>query len=87
MSVVQRSFDDSDLETIHRVYEAAWARLTNRNPVRSTEEERLRQKNLRKRLFVIAKPGAVDFDNLYAEVVAIYEKPNKRSIRAWRSAN
>jgi hypothetical protein len=45
--------------------------LAASNPVRTPEEESLRQKFLRKRLFALAKRGAVDFDKLYAEVVPI----------------
>ena len=85
MSIIERGFDVRDHEIIQRVYQAAWARLAARNPVRSPEEQALRQKNLRKRLFVIAKRGAVDFDKLYGEVVAIYERPGKGPIRIWRS--
>ena len=84
MSIVERGFDVRDHEIIQRVYQAAWTRLAASNPVRTPEEESLRQKNLRKRLFVLAKRGAVDFDKLYAEVVAIYERPGKSPIRIWR---
>ena len=87
MSSAERGFGPADLEIIHRVYEATWIRLTARHPVRSREEEALRQKNLRKRVFVLAKPGAVEFDKLYAEVVAIYESPNTKAKRVWRSAS
>ena len=85
MSIVERGFDVRDHEIIQRVYQAAWVRLAARNPVRSPEEESLRQKNLRRRLFVLAKRGAVDFDKLYVEVLGIYERPGKRAIRVWRS--
>jgi hypothetical protein len=86
MSVVERGFDVRDHEIIQRVYLAAWTRLATNNPVQTPEEESLRQKNLRKRLFILAKRGAVDFEKLYAEVVAIYERPGKRPIRVWRSS-
>ena len=86
MSVVERGFDVRDHEIIQRVYLAAWTRLASNNPVRTPEEESLRQKNLRKRLFTLAKRGAVDFDTLYADVLAIYERPGKRPIRIWRSS-
>ena len=85
MSIVERGFDVRDHEIIQRVYQAAWTRLAATEPVRTPEEESLRQKNLRKRLFALAKRGAVDFDKLYAEVVAIYESPGKRPTRIWRS--
>ena len=90
MGSAERAFDALDLEIIHHVYEAAWIRLIARNPVRSPEDQ-ADQKNLRKRLFVLAKPGAVDFDKLYAEVVASYEIPRttKASLcqlrRAWQA--
>ena len=85
MSIIERGFDVRDHEIIQRVYKAAWTRLATTHPVCTPEEESLRQKNLRKRLFVLAKRGAVDFDKLYAEVLAIYERPGKRPIRVWRS--
>ena len=85
MSIIERGFDVRDHEIIQRVYQAAWTRLATTKPVRTPEEESLRQKNLRKRLFALAKRGAVDFDNLYAEVVGIYERPGKRPIKVWRS--
>ena len=67
-------FDVRDHEIIQRVYQAAWTRLAASKPVCTPEEESLRQKFLRKRLFAIAKRGTVDFDKLYAEVMAIYER-------------
>ena len=84
MSIVEPGLDVRDHEIIQRVYQAVWTRLATSNPVQAPEEESLRQKNLRKRLFVLAKRGAVDFDKLYAEVVAIYERPGKSPIRVWR---
>ena len=83
MGLAVRAFDALDLEIIHHVYEAAWIRLIARNPARDPEDQDKRQKNLRKRLFVLAKPGDVDFDKLYAEVVSSYEMP--RTTKAWRS--
>jgi hypothetical protein len=69
------SFDPLDLEIIDCVYEAAWAQLLARFPALSAEEEAERQKNLRKRLFALAQPGAVDFDTLFVNVMASYDKP------------
>jgi hypothetical protein len=58
------AFNPLDLEVIDRVYEAAWAQLLAMHLPRDEMEEIDRQKNLRKRLFALARPGKVEFDNL-----------------------
>jgi hypothetical protein len=61
-----------DLEVIDRVYEAAWAQLPAMNLPRDEMEVLDRQKNLRKRLFALARPGGVEFDTLFDMVLASY---------------
>jgi hypothetical protein len=61
-----------DLEVIDRVYEAAWAQLPAMNLPRDEMEELDRQKNLRKRLFALARAGGVEFDTLCDMVLASY---------------
>jgi hypothetical protein len=65
-----RVFHPLDLETIDRVYEAAWAQIIARDPFRNTEKDGERQAALRKRLFALAGPGSVDFDTLCDNVLA-----------------
>ena len=60
------AFNPLDLEVIDRVYEAAWARLLAMKLPRDETEELERQKNLRKRLFALARPGGVEFDTPFA---------------------
>jgi len=59
-----------DLEIIDLVHEAAWAQIEARDPFRNRNEDGERQDALRKRLFALATPGAVDFDTLYDNVLA-----------------
>jgi hypothetical protein len=66
------AFNPLDLEIIDRVYEAAWAQLLAMNLPRDELEELERQKNLRKRLFALARPGGVEFDTLCNMVLASY---------------
>ena len=66
------AFNPLDLEVIDRVYEAAWAQLLAMNLPRDEMEELDRQKNLRKRLFALARPGGVEFDTLCDVVLASY---------------
>lgn len=56
-----------DLETIDRVYEAAWAQIIARDPFRNTEKDSERQAALRKRLFALAGPS--DRGGVYAKQV------------------
>ena len=66
MSIVERGFDVRDHEIIQQVYQAAWARLAASKPVRTPEEESLRQKFLRKRLFssISLRSLAVSFSGM-----------------------
>ena len=66
------AFNPLDLEVIDRVYEAAWARLIAMKLPGDETEELERQKNLRKRLFALARPGGVEFDILCDMVLASY---------------
>ena len=66
------AFDPLDLEIIDRVYEASWARLLAVNLPADEMEEVGRRKNLRKRLFDLARPGGVEFDTLCDVVLASY---------------
>ena len=65
-----RVFHPLDLETIDRVYEAAWAQIIARDPFRNTAKDSECQEALRKRLFALAGPGSVDFDTLCDKVLA-----------------
>jgi hypothetical protein len=73
-----RVFDPLDLEIIDRVYEAAWAQLEAREPVRDREADGERQEALRKLVFACAIPGGVDFDKLYDRVLANMRMPSIR---------
>jgi hypothetical protein len=75
------AFNPLDLEVIDRVYEAAWAQLLAMNLPRDEMEELDRQKNLRKRLFALARPGGVEFDTLCDMVLASYSPKKRRSER------
>jgi hypothetical protein len=70
---LRNGFDPLDLEIIDRVYEAAWAALLASGPIEGANQDDGRQKLLRQRLFALAQPGAVDFDNLYEKVLASYD--------------
>jgi hypothetical protein len=65
-----RLFDPLDLEIIDRVYEAAWAQIEAREPVRDEQRDGDRQEALRKLIFAVASTiqlglgNHVDFDNL-----------------------
>ena len=59
-----RVFDPLDLEIIDRVYEASWAHLEAREPVRDRGNDGEREEALRKLIFALATPGKVDFDTL-----------------------
>jgi hypothetical protein len=66
-------FDSLDLAILDSVYLAAWAHLVSRSPAVNEEDEK-RQKNLRQRLFALAKPGSVDFDTLYERALASFDQ-------------
>jgi hypothetical protein len=60
-----RVLDPQDVETICRVYEAAWAAIIARGPLRDTKKDRQRQEALRNWLFEFAGSGPIDFNTLY----------------------
>jgi hypothetical protein len=66
-----RVFDPLDLQIIDLVYEAAWARLEARDPHRDLAGDDKRQEALRKKVFALATPGAVEFDDLLDKVLAV----------------
>jgi hypothetical protein len=66
-----RVFDPLDLRIIDLVYEAAWAQLEARELFRDLGEDLKRQEVLRKKVFSVAIPGAVEFDDLLDKVLSI----------------
>jgi hypothetical protein len=66
-----RVFAPLDLQIIDLVYEAAWAQLEALDPFRDLAKDPKRQAVLRKKVFAVAIPGAVEFDNLLDKVLAI----------------
>jgi hypothetical protein len=70
-------FGPLDLEIIDRVYGAAWADLEAREPFRDRERDDERREELRKLIMDSTGTGRVEFDALYARVLA--NMPRKRS--------
>jgi hypothetical protein len=70
-----RVFDPLDLEIIDHVYEVAWAQLEAREPGRDATRDDERRTALRKRLFILARSGPVDFDTLCDKVMATMPEP------------
>ena len=66
-----RVFDPLDLQIIDLVYAAAWAQLEARDPFRDITKDPKRQEVLRKKVFAVATPGAIEFDDLLDKVLAI----------------
>ena len=64
------AFDPLELEIIDRVYNAAWAQILTRHPGRDIEKVKERQRALRRRLFMLADNGPVEFDTLRDRVLA-----------------
>jgi len=65
------TFTPDELETIDRVYHAAWSEILERHPQPNSEKARERQEALRKRLFILAgNRGAVEFGVLRDRVLA-----------------
>lgn len=64
-----RVFDPLDLEIIDLVYEAALAQIAAREPLSDPINDLERQEALKKLVFVLAKPGSVEFDNLLDKVL------------------
>lgn len=65
----RRVFDASELMTIDRVYEAAWAQLEARDPLRNKLKDDERQAALRQRVCNLARSHKVEFDTLYQMVL------------------
>ena len=63
-----RVFNPLDLQIIDLVYEAAWAQLEAQDPFRDLTKDPKRQHALRKKVFAVAIPGAVEFDDLLDKV-------------------
>ena len=70
-------FGPLDLEIIDRVYDAAWAELEAREPFRDRERDDERRDKLRKLIMDSTGTSRVEFDALYARVLA--NIPRKRS--------
>jgi hypothetical protein len=64
-----RVFDPLDLEIIDLVYEAALVQVTAREPLSDPTKDLERQEALKKLVFVLAKPGSVEFDDLLDTVL------------------
>jgi hypothetical protein len=71
-------FGPLDLEIIDRVYDAAWAELEAREPFRDRERDDERRDELRKLIMDSTGTDEVEFDALYARVLA--NMPRKRSL-------
>ena len=65
-----RVFHPLDLEIIDRVYEAAWAQVEAREPLRDRASDSERQEALRKLVMDQTDTGRVDFDTLFQKVMA-----------------
>ncbi len=63
-------FGPLDLEIIDRVYDAAWAWLEAREPIRDRERDDERRNELRKLVMDNTGTGQVEFDALYERVLA-----------------
>jgi hypothetical protein len=63
-------FTSEELETIDRVYHAAWSQILEQHPQPDDDKARERQEALRKRLFVLAGRGVVEFSVLRDRVLA-----------------
>ena len=63
------AFDSNELEIIDRVYHAAWAKILSRHPEQDIDKASQRQTALRKRLFILAGRGPVEFDTLRDRVL------------------
>ena len=63
-------FTSDELETIDSVCDAAWSQILEQHPQPNREKARERQEALRKRLFVLAGRGVVEFSVLRDRVLA-----------------
>jgi hypothetical protein len=66
----QVKFTSDELDTIDRVCDAAWSQILEQHPQPDREKARERQEALRKRLFVLAGRGVVEFSVLRDRVLA-----------------
>jgi hypothetical protein len=64
-----RVFDPLDLEIIYLVYEAALAQIAAREPLADPSKDLERQEALKRLVFVLAKPGSVEFGDLLDRVL------------------
>jgi hypothetical protein len=62
-------FDPLDLEIIDLVYEAALTQIAARDRLFDPMKEVERQEEIKKLVFAVAKPGAVEFDALLDSVL------------------
>jgi hypothetical protein len=69
MGSYKRVFDPLDLEIIDLVYEAALVEIAARDPLSDPIKEQERQEALKKLVFAVAQPGAVEFDHLLDKVL------------------
>jgi hypothetical protein len=82
-----RAFNPLDLEVLDRIYEAAWEKVKTRDLYRDTSKDEERKQALRRMLFVLARPGEVDFDVLYDRLLTNVPEPwVKPPIRRRRSS-
>jgi hypothetical protein len=70
-----RVYNPLDLEIIDYVYEVAWEQVKARDLFRDTSRDEERKLRLRRLIFVLAKPGKVDFDTLCDRVMANLTEP------------
>jgi hypothetical protein len=68
-------FAPRDLEIIDRVYKAAWASITARDPFRDTASDGEHQEVLRKRIMHLTGGERIEFDALYEKVFANLLEP------------
>ena len=75
------AFDPLDLEIIEHAYEAAWAEIASRDPLRDTAQDNDRKMFLRKRMFAIVCKGVTDpatlADKLLASMPELWVPPVK----------
>jgi predicted phosphoadenosine phosphosulfate sulfurtransferase len=64
------AFDPRELEIIDRVYNAAWAQILTRHSGRNIGNLNERQRALRRRLFILADKGPVEFHTLRDRLLA-----------------
>jgi hypothetical protein len=70
-----RAFRPLDLEIIDRVYDVAWETIKAHDLYRDTAMDEKRKQRLRRMLFIFAKPGNVDFDQLCDQVLTNLTEP------------